>query len=102
MRAKRLIRNYVIGALLPFLSLLLSACASAPSLLPQQRLVVACPPHLVWSPARQLPILPDPLTNRGLLEFADGLLDLLEAQWTEADRIAGDCRTWLKEQGAKP
>ena len=56
----------------------------------------------MWHPARQLPILPDPLTNRGLLEFADGLLDLLEAQWTEADRLAGDCRTWLKEQGAKP
>ena len=102
MRAKRWTRNSRIGAQLLSLCLLLTGCASAPTLLPQQRVVVACPAHLVWHPARQLPILPDPLTNRGLLEFADGLLDLLEAQWTEADRIAGDCRTWLKEQGAKP
>ena len=101
MRANRWTRNSRIGALPLSLLLLLSGCASAPSLLPQQRLVVACPAHLVWAPSRQLPILPDPLTNRGLIEFAESLLDQLLAEWTEADRVAGDCRAWLKEQGAK-
>ena len=95
---KRSIRSLKRGAILLSLCSLLSACGTMQSLLPQQRVIVACPESLVWHPSRQLPILPDPLTNRGLIDFAENLLDQLLAEWTEADRLASDCRAWLKKQ----
>lgn len=97
--ARRWTRYSRSGARSLFPLILLTACASTPPLsLPPTRIVIACPPNLVWKSPRQLPEIPNPLTNLGLKNYADALLDLFEAEWNEADKLAAECRDWLAKQ----
>ena len=83
------------------LAMLLSGCATLPSLLPTSRIVVACPPELQYQPRRSFPPLADPLTNDGLAEFALSLIVQVRREWAAADQAASDCNEYLRTQGLK-
>lgn len=98
MNAHGLILNSRRGLTLMFLLMWLGGCATAPSLLPQQRVVVSCPSNLVFLPSPDLPIPPEQLTNLGLKRFAEDLMDYVEAEWNRALDANAQCKNWLKSQ----
>lgn len=85
------------GVSLACLMLLLTACASNPMQL-SDRVVITCPPELVYRPDRVLPELPKAATNDDLWAYASRLLTTLAASWDEAERVAAECRTWIEAQ----
>lgn len=100
-RARKRTLNTACGVSSACLCMWLTSCASAPNLLPSQRVVVACPAELQYRPVRQFPPLPMPLLNRGLQDFVDALLDQLEETWARVEQSNNDCAKWLKGQGLK-
>lgn len=83
------------------LILWLSGCATLPSLLPTNRVVVSCPAELQYQPTRAFPQISEPLTNQSLEEFALLLIVQIRREWNKADQAASDCREWLRSQQPK-
>ena len=102
MRGLKRIGNMRFGASSLCLVLLLNGCGTLSNLLPPTRVVVACPPELVYQARRVFPALPDQLTNRSLEDYALALVEQIKAEWLEADQVAAACREYLKVQGLKP
>ena len=102
MRGPRLTQSTRAGVLSLCLIGTLNGCASMQSLLPQQRVVIACPDNLRYRSTLPLPPIPRPLTNLGLREYAESLLDYLAAERKANNEAAEDCRAWLVLQGYKP
>ena len=77
---------------------LVTGCASISPGFRVQPVVVSCPDNLVYAGDRRLPSLPDPLDQAGLEEYSHRLLDRIDGNATEADRVAAECRGWLDKQ----
>lgn len=95
------IRSMRTGASALCLATLLVGCGTLPSLLPTNRIVVACPVELQYQPRRSLPSLPSPLTNDGLAEFALSLVVQIRQGWAQAEQARNDCYEWERSQGVK-
>lgn len=101
MREPKRTLSTLCGVSLAYLLMLLAGCGTLPSLLPTSRVVVSCPPELGYRPVKVFPPLPEPLTNRGLEEFALSLVVQIRQTWAAVEQSQNDCAEWLRSQGVK-
>lgn len=95
------IRRTLRASALLLVPAMLFGCASTQPGFRAQRVVINCPPNLVFKvdPRKDFPAPPpESSTYLDVRRYADSLLDYIAAQINESAAIARECDSWLKEQ----